>query len=179
MMRRARPRRPEGLICSRRPSSPRYKPGLTQARRREKLRALGTTGKARSSVLPDVPTVDEAGVPGYEATIWLGMLAPKGTPAAIVTRLNAEIGRITGNPDVRRSWAAQGAVPMTMGVDEFTDTAGVQLAGALPPPLGLATVYVAAVTTRAADPALAGRLVALLAGNATRDDRARCGFELD
>ena len=49
-----------------------------------KVKALATTGTARSAVLPDVPTIDEAGVPGYEATIWLGLMAPKGTPAAIV-----------------------------------------------------------------------------------------------
>jgi tripartite-type tricarboxylate transporter receptor subunit TctC len=85
-----------------------------------KVKALGTTGKTRSTVMPDVPTVDEAGVPGYEATIWLGLLAPKGTPAAVVNRLNAEVVKIVSNPEVRRTWAAQGATPMAMGVDEFT-----------------------------------------------------------
>jgi tripartite-type tricarboxylate transporter receptor subunit TctC len=83
------------------------------------VRALGTSGKARSTVLPDVPTISEAGVPGYEATIWLGLVAPKGTPPAIVNRLNAEITKIVGNPAVRRDWAAQGAVAMTMTPDEF------------------------------------------------------------
>jgi tripartite-type tricarboxylate transporter receptor subunit TctC len=85
-----------------------------------KVKAIATTGKTRSGVLPDVPTLNEASVPGYEATIWLGLMAPKGTPAAIVTRLNAELARITGNPEVRKAWAAQGTTPMTMGVDEFT-----------------------------------------------------------
>ena len=61
------------------------------------MKALGTTGKTRSAVLPDVPTIAEAGVPGYEATIWLGLMAPKGTPPAIVDRLNAEIAKIVGN----------------------------------------------------------------------------------
>ena len=84
-----------------------------------KVRALATTGKARSAVMPDVPTMSEAGVPGYEATLWLGVIAPKGTPRAIVDKLNAEIGKITGNPDVRRTWAAQGTAALTMGVDEF------------------------------------------------------------
>ena len=65
-----------------------------------KVRALGTTGKTRSSVLPDVPTIGEAGVPGYEAVIWLGLIAPKGTPPAIVNRLNAEITR---DPEPPRS----------------------------------------------------------------------------
>ena len=84
-----------------------------------KVRALATSGKVRSSVLPDVPTLDEAGVPGYEATIWLGIVAPKGTPPAIVNRLNAEITKIVSRPDVKREWAAQGAVAMTMTPDEF------------------------------------------------------------
>lgn len=83
------------------------------------VRALGTTGRTRSPVLSDVPTVAEAGVPGYEATIWLGVMAPKGTPPEVISRLNAEITRIVSRPDVRRDWAAQGAVPMTMTPDEF------------------------------------------------------------
>ena len=85
-----------------------------------KVRALATTGKSRSAVMPDVPTMSEAGVPGYEATLWLGVMAPKGTPRAVVDKLNAEIGKITGNPDVRRTWAAQGTAALTMGVDEFS-----------------------------------------------------------
>jgi tripartite-type tricarboxylate transporter receptor subunit TctC len=83
------------------------------------VRALGTSGKTRSTVLPDVPTVAET-VPGYEATIWLGVMAPKGTPPAVVNRLNAEITRIVSRPEVRRDWAAQGAVAMTMTADEFS-----------------------------------------------------------
>ena len=58
------------------------------------MRALATSGKARSAVMPDVPTLEEAGVPGYEAVIWLGLMAPKSTPAAIVQRLNAEVTKI-------------------------------------------------------------------------------------
>ncbi len=85
-----------------------------------RVKALATTGKTRSATLPDVPTMAEAGVPGYEATIWLGLMAPKGTPPAIVARLNAEVAKITGNAEVRRAWAAQGTAPLTMGVDEFT-----------------------------------------------------------
>lgn len=84
-----------------------------------KVKGLATTGKTRSATLPDIPTVSEAGVPGYEATIWLGLMAPKGTPAAVVAKLNSEIGKITGNADVRRTWTAQGTTAMTMGVDEF------------------------------------------------------------
>ena len=82
------------------------------------VRALGMSGTTGSTVLPDVPTVAET-VPGYEATIWLGLIAPKGTPPAIVSRLNAEITKIVSRPEVRRDWAAQGAVAMTMTPDEF------------------------------------------------------------
>ena len=95
-------------------------PTMTEHIKSGKVKAIATTGKARSSALPDVPTMAEAGVPGYEATIWLGLMAPKGTPAAVVTRLNAELSKITSNPEVRRAWGAQGTTPMTMGVDEFT-----------------------------------------------------------
>ncbi len=84
-----------------------------------KVRALGTSGKARSSVLPDVPTISEAGVPGYEAVIWLGIMAPAGTPAPIVERLNAEITRAVKSPDLQAAWAKQGAVGMTMTPAEF------------------------------------------------------------
>jgi tripartite-type tricarboxylate transporter receptor subunit TctC len=82
------------------------------------VRALGVTGLTRSSVLPDVPTV-EAGVPGYEATIWLGLMAPAGTPQPIVDKLNAEIGKVLSRPEVRDNWAKQGAVPLQMTPAEF------------------------------------------------------------
>jgi tripartite-type tricarboxylate transporter receptor subunit TctC len=95
-------------------------PTMVEYIRGGKVKALGTTGKTRSAVLPEVATVDESGVPKYEATIWLGVLAPKGTPAAIVSKLNAEIGKIVGTADVAKTWKAQGATPMVMGVDEFT-----------------------------------------------------------
>ena len=84
-----------------------------------KLKALGSTGRARSSVLPDVPTVSEAGVAGYEAVIWLGILAPAGTPKAIVERLNAEITKITASSEMREAWARQGATAMSMTTEEF------------------------------------------------------------
>ena len=83
------------------------------------VRALGTTGTKRSTVLPDVPTIAEAGVPGYEATIWLGIMAPKGTPQAIVDKLNAEIRKVVNLPDVKQQWAVQGAEPMVMTPAEF------------------------------------------------------------
>ena len=84
-----------------------------------KLKALGTSGKARSTVLPEVPTVSEAGVPGYEAVIWLGIMAPAGTPKAVIDRLNAEITRATGSAEVKDAWLKQGATPMSMTPEEF------------------------------------------------------------
>ncbi|HWM80945.1 MAG TPA: tripartite tricarboxylate transporter substrate binding protein [Pseudolabrys sp.] len=83
------------------------------------VRALATTGKTRGTLTPDIPTVAEGGVPGYEATIWLGMMAPKGTPAAIVDKLNAEIRRIVAKPAVKDAWQKQGASPMVMTPAEF------------------------------------------------------------
>jgi tripartite-type tricarboxylate transporter receptor subunit TctC len=85
----------------------------------KEVRALATTGLQRSTVMPDLPTVNESGVPGYEATIWLGIMAPKGTPKDIVDRLNAEIAKFMARPQVREAWAKQGAVPMTMTPDQF------------------------------------------------------------
>ena len=93
---------------------------MSQHAREGKVKALGTSGTARSSVLPGVPTIAEAGVPGYEATIWLGVMAPKATPGAIVDKLNAEIRRIVARQDLRDDWAKQGAVPMTMTPSEFS-----------------------------------------------------------
>jgi tripartite-type tricarboxylate transporter receptor subunit TctC len=84
-----------------------------------RVRALATTGMKRSSVTPDVPTVNEAGVPGYEATIWLGLMAPKGTPPEVITRLNDAVSKIAGDPEVRKIWAKDGAVPMVMKPAEF------------------------------------------------------------
>ena len=83
------------------------------------LKALGTTGTVRSSVLPNVPTVAEAGVPGYEATIWLGIMAPAGTPKAIVDKLNAEINRVINKAEIKDAWARQGATPMNMSPEQF------------------------------------------------------------
>jgi tripartite-type tricarboxylate transporter receptor subunit TctC len=83
------------------------------------VRALGTTGQARSKALPDVPTIAEAGLLGYEATIWLGIMAPAGTPSEIIDKLNAEIGNAVNRSDVRQAWTAQGAEPMLMKPSEF------------------------------------------------------------
>ena len=91
---------------------------MAEFARNGQVRMLGATGVTRSTNLPDVPTVAET-VPKYEATIWLGFMAPKGTPADIVTKLNAEMRKIVNNPDVKTTWAKQGAVPMSMSVAEF------------------------------------------------------------
>ena len=95
-------------------------PTMSEFSRAGKVRALATTGKVRSTVLPNVPTLSEAGVAGYEAVIWLGLMAPKGTPPEIVRRLNAEVVKIVSRADVRDEWAKQGAVAMAMTPDEFT-----------------------------------------------------------
>ena len=86
--------------------------------RDNKVRALAGTGLARSANLQDLPTVAET-VPKFEATIWLGLMAPKGTPADVVNKLNAEVRKIVNNPEVKAAWAKQGAVPMSMSVPEF------------------------------------------------------------
>ena len=83
------------------------------------VRALATTGKVRSNVLPDVPTVIEGGIPGYEATIWLGLMAPAGTPKPIVEKLNAAVNAVVKRPDIVKLWNQQGAVPMSMTPEEF------------------------------------------------------------
>ena len=84
-----------------------------------KLKAMGTTGKVRSTVLPDVPTIAEAGVPGYETGIWLGLMAPHGTPRPVLERLNVEIAKVLNAPDVKKTWAEQGAAPMSMTIEQF------------------------------------------------------------
>ena len=86
-----------------------------------RVKALGTTGKMRSAILPDVPTLSEAGVPGYEATIWIGVMAPAGTPQAIITLLNTEINKILARADVVEAWTKQGATAMSMTPEQFGD----------------------------------------------------------
>jgi tripartite-type tricarboxylate transporter receptor subunit TctC len=83
------------------------------------VRALGTSGSKRTSVMPDVPTIAEAGVPGYESTIWLGIMAPKGTPLPVIDKLNAEINKAINKPEILAAWAKQGAIPLVMKPAEF------------------------------------------------------------
>jgi tripartite-type tricarboxylate transporter receptor subunit TctC len=83
------------------------------------VRALGTSALTRSKVLPDVPTIAEAGVPGFETLIWLGLAAPAGTPKPIVDKLNAAINQIIARPDVIAAWERLGTTPMPMTPAEF------------------------------------------------------------
>ena len=95
---------------------------MTEQIKAGKVKALATSGRTRSTVLPDVPTVAESGVAGlagFEATIWLGIMAPKATPLAIVNKLNAEISKITASPEVRAAWGRQGATPLVMSAENF------------------------------------------------------------
>jgi tripartite-type tricarboxylate transporter receptor subunit TctC len=92
---------------------------MAEGVRSGKLIGLGTTGTKRSEVMPEMPTVAEAGVPGYEATIWIGLMAPAATPKPIVDLLNAEVIKIMNRPDVKEAWAKQGAVPMPMSAAAF------------------------------------------------------------
>ena len=85
----------------------------------KQVRALATTGTKRSDVLPDVPTVTEAGVSGYEATIWLGLMAPAGTPKPILDKLAAATSAFVKRPDIVKLWKEQGALPMAMTTEEF------------------------------------------------------------
>jgi tripartite-type tricarboxylate transporter receptor subunit TctC len=84
-----------------------------------RVRPLATTGLKRSGVMPELPTVSEAGVPGYEATIWLGIMAPAGTPKTVIDVLNAEIVKVLRQPETRKAWNEQGAEPMIMTPAQF------------------------------------------------------------
>ena len=83
------------------------------------VRALATTGLKRTPLFPDLPTVSEAGVAGYNHTGWTGIMAPAGTPKPIVDRLNAEINKILSRPDVKANWLKQGADTVMMTPDAF------------------------------------------------------------
>jgi tripartite-type tricarboxylate transporter receptor subunit TctC len=84
-----------------------------------RLRALAVTTKTRSLALPDLPTMEEAGLPGYESSAWFGLVSPAAVPRDIVNKLNAEVVRIVGLEDVKRNLASQGAYPLVMTPDEF------------------------------------------------------------
>ena len=92
------------------------------------VRALGTSGATRSPILPDVPTIAEAGVPGFQFSQWVGFMAPKATPQPIVDKLNGAITAILKRPDIKAAWEAQGATPMVMTQAEFTTFMTVEVA---------------------------------------------------
>ena len=84
------------------------------------VRALATSGRLRSPILPDVPTFTEAGVPGFQATLWVGFMAPKATPQPIIDQLNRTITDILKRPEIKDAWEKQGASPMVMTQAVFT-----------------------------------------------------------
>jgi len=92
------------------------------------VRALGTTGKTRSATLPDVPTIEEAGVPGFNATLWVGFMAPAATPQPIVDKLNQAITKILARPDIKEEWEKTGATPIVMTQPEFKAFMDAQVA---------------------------------------------------
>jgi len=91
------------------------------------VRALGTTGEERSPNLPDVPTISEAGVPGFQASGWVGIAAPAATPKPIIERLNAEIRKILNSAEIKESWAKQGVTPLSMTAAEFARFVGAEI----------------------------------------------------
>ena len=84
-----------------------------------KLRALGVSTRKRSYLLPEVPTIAEAGVAGFDYPIWYGVWVPAGTPAGVVDKLAKDIARVLATPDLRDSLAKHGADPMSMTQPEF------------------------------------------------------------
>ena len=95
-------------------------PSVVQHVKAGKLNALGLTSAKRSAALPDVPTIAEAGVPGYEIVSWFGLVAPTGTPPEITRRLSVEATKALDAPDFEARLQAEGGEPLRMGPDEFT-----------------------------------------------------------
>jgi tripartite-type tricarboxylate transporter receptor subunit TctC len=93
-----------------------------------KVRALAVTSRQRVASLPDLPTAEEAGLPGYEVTAWYGLLAPAGTPAEVVAKLNAEMNKVIAQPAMRDSLATQGAVPVSGTPQQFMDLIVAEIA---------------------------------------------------
>jgi tripartite-type tricarboxylate transporter receptor subunit TctC len=85
----------------------------------KKVKALATTGKTRSTTLPNVPTLNESALPGYEVLAWNGVMVPAGTPRAIVDKLNVEISKLASRAEVKEAWAKQAVDPIVMSPQEF------------------------------------------------------------
>ena len=94
-------------------------PTMAAQARGGKVKALATSGAKRSAVTPDVPTLAEAGVPGYESGIWLGLMAPAKTPRAVLEKLNAEVNKVIGSEETKAAWLKQGTFAMGMSIDQF------------------------------------------------------------
>ena len=84
-----------------------------------RLAGLGVSSRSRDALMPDVPTIDEAGVPGYQQELWFGLLAPAGLPRPVLARLNGEIGRILADDETRSRWAPIGMQPRPTSPEEF------------------------------------------------------------
>ena len=93
-----------------------------------KLRALGVSGRTRSSALHEVPTVNEAGVAGYDARSWYGMLVPAGTPQPVIAKLDGEAKKALGHAQLQEQLLRQGIEPAKGGVDEFTPYLSAEIA---------------------------------------------------
>jgi tripartite-type tricarboxylate transporter receptor subunit TctC len=94
-------------------------PTMAAQARGGKVKALATSGTRRSSVTPELPTLAEAGVPGYEAGLWLGLMAPAGTPRPVLEKLNGEVNKLLNSAEVKENWAKQGTTTMGMSIEQF------------------------------------------------------------
>jgi tripartite-type tricarboxylate transporter receptor subunit TctC len=94
-------------------------PTMAAQARAGKVKALATSGDKRSPVTPDVPTLSEAGLPGYESGIWLGLMAPAKTPRPVLEKLNAEVNKLLNSAEVKDNWGKQGTSTMGMSIEQF------------------------------------------------------------
>jgi tripartite-type tricarboxylate transporter receptor subunit TctC len=94
-------------------------PTMAAQARAGKVKALATSGAKRSPVTLDVPTLSEAGVPGYESGIWLGLMAPANTPRPVLEKLNAEVNKLLNSAEVKDNWGKQGTTTMGMSIEQF------------------------------------------------------------
>jgi len=103
-------------------------PNVLQQVKSGRLRAIAQSGSKRSALVAELPTVAEAGVPGYEVTVWFGLVAPAGTPRDIIMKLNAEALKILAMPDVRERFLAQGVDPVGSTPEQFGEHIRSQMA---------------------------------------------------
>ncbi len=94
-------------------------PTMAAQARGGKVKALATSGTKRSPVTPDVPTLSEAGLPGYESGIWLGLMAPAKTPRPVLEKLNTEVNKLLNSAEVKDNWGKQGTTTMGMSIEQF------------------------------------------------------------